>query len=453
MIQQITIKLSIVYFCTALFEQNKFFNPCILQNPPEMNLSALKIIIIVFALGLSLHQSKAMTLSPHAEITMLTASPGDELYSVFGHSALRVVDRENNLDLVFNYGTFDFDTPNFYLQFTRGKLLYKLSVAPMEYFVPEYLFEGRAIYEQVLNLSQEQKQQVFDFLMINRLPENAYYHYDFFYDNCATRIRDLVDNILEPLWPDESEINEESIALIRSMLDYEFDYKPELKPSRTFRDLLQPFLVTMPWSKFGIDLALGLPADKVATVWDFMYLPDEMLIAFALANHRDGRPLVSEYRIIIPKTVELSPASKITPQMVMWLLVLLSLASLFRAKWSLIFDKIFFSVLGITGLVIVFLWFFSDHITTKANLNILWAIPTHLYFIWMANYTSLRDSVKWYFRFVSFLSFCLLVLWPFMPQDFHGAFFPIILISLLKSLTYGFTIPFISKHLKGIAEN
>ncbi|TVQ12544.1 MAG: DUF4105 domain-containing protein [Bacteroidetes bacterium] len=442
-------------FIFALF----FFNRILLlipvscKIPPEMNLSPLKIIMLMVALWLSLPQSKAMTLSPHAEITMLTASPGDELYSVFGHSALRVVDRENNLDLVFNYGTFDFDTPNFYLQFTRGKLLYKLSVAPMEYFVPEYRFEGRAIYEQVLNLNQVQKQQVFDFLMINRLPENAYYHYDFFYDNCATRIRDLVDYILEPVWPVESEINEESIALIRSMLDYEFDYKPDLKPSRTFRDLLQPFLVTMPWSTFGIDLALGLPADKVATVWDFMYLPDEMLIAFALAHHGDGRPLVSEYRIIIPKTVELSPASKITPQMVMWLLVLLALASLFRAKWSLIFDKIFFNVLGITGLVIVFLWFFSDHITTKANLNILWAIPTHLYFIWRANYTSLGGSVKWYFRFVSFLSLGLLVLWPFIPQAFHGAFFPIILISLLKSLPYGFSIPFISKHLKGIAGN
>lgn len=416
-----------------------------------MNISLLKSIILFAILWLSFHQSNAVTLSEQAEITLLTASPGDELYSVFGHSALRVIDSENNIDLVFNYGTFDFDTPNFYLQFTRGKLLYKLSVAPMEYFVPEYRYEGRAIYEQVLNLNQLEKQQIFDFLMINRLPENAYYHYDFFYDNCATRIRDLVDSILEPVWPVESEINEESVAIIRSMLDYEFDYAPELKPSRTFRDMLQPFLVTMPWSAFGIDLALGLPADKIATAWDYMYLPDEMLIAFALASHPNGDPLVSEHRIIIPKTVELSPASKITPHIVMWLLALLAMVSLYKAKWSLLFDKIFFSVLGLTGLVIIFLWFFSDHITTKTNLNILWALPTHLYYIWLANYKSVRPAVKWYFRFVSLLSFLLLILWAFIPQAFHGAFFPLILISLVKSLTYGFNLPIISGRLKGIS--
>ncbi len=415
-----------------------------------MNNSLLKSIALFAFLWFSFQQSKAVTLSEQAEITLLTASPGDELYSVFGHSALRVIDRENDIDLVFNYGTFDFDTPNFYLQFTRGKLLYKLSVAPMEYFVPEYRYEGRAIYEQVFNLNQEEKQKIFDFLMVNQLPENAYYHYDFFYDNCATRIRDLVDYILQPVWAEENEITEESVSIIRSMLDYEFDYEPELKPSRTFRDMLQPFLVTMPWSAFGIDLALGLPADKVASAWDYMYLPDEMLIAFALASHPSGDPLIAEHRIIIPKTVELSPASKITPHIVMWLLALLAMASLYKAKWSLLFDKVFFSLLGITGLVIIFLWFFSDHITTKANLNILWALPTHLYYIWLANYQSVRPAVKWYFRFVSVLSFLLLVLWPFVPQAFHGAFFPLILISLAKSLPYGFSLPFISARFKGI---
>ncbi len=417
-----------------------------------MKLYVLKSLVLFAVFWLSIQPGKALTLSPQAEITLLTASPGDELYSVFGHSALRVSDQENNIDLVFNYGTFDFDTPNFYLKFARGKLLYKLSVAPMEYFVPEYRYEGRAIYEQVLNLNQQEKQQVFNFLMINRLPENAYYHYDFFYDNCATRIRDLVDYILEPHWPVSAEITDESLAAIRSMLDYEFDYEPELKPYRTFRDMLQPFLVTMPWSAFGIDIALGLPADKIATPWDYMYLPDEMLIAFALASHRNGEPLVAEHRIIIPKTVELSPASIINPHIVMWILVLLALASFYKRRWSRVFDRFFFSLLGLTGLVIIFLWFFSDHITTKGNLNILWAIPTHLYFIWLANYHSVRPAVKWYFRLVSSLLFIMLILWPLIPQAFHGAFFPLILISLLKSLPYGFELPLISERLRGISE-
>ncbi len=405
-------------------------------------MAALLFMIIVPPKG------HAITLSPQAQITMLTASPGDELYSVFGHSALRVTDQHNNIDLVFNYGTFDFDTPNFYLQFTRGKLLYKLSVVPMQYFLLEYQYEGRAIFEQVLNLTPTEKQNVFDFLLINQLPENAYYHYDFFYDNCATRIRDLADDILNPIW--EEEINQESLRYIQSLLNYEFEYEPDLNGPRTFRDLLQPFLVNMPWSAFGIDLALGLPADKVATAWDYMYLPDEMLMAFALAVHPDGRPLVSEHRTILTKTLELSPAGTVSPQMVFWFVFVLGIFSLYAPKYSKAFDKAFFSVLGLTGFVVVFLWFFTDHITTKANLNILWALPTHIYFIWVANYGNNRSIVKWYFKLVTILSLLLVLLWPLLPQAYHPAFFPIILTALIKSAIYGFGFKVLPAGLKKI---
>jgi hypothetical protein len=349
--------------------------------------------------------------------------------------------------LVFNYGTFDFNTPNFYAKFVRGKLLYKLSVSTMEQFVPEYHYEGRAIYEQVLNVSQEQKQALFDFLLINRLPENAWYHYDFFYDNCATRIRDLVDEILQPVWPQDVDINDRTLGEIKAKLDYEYEYNPELKEIRTFRDMLQPLLVNMPWSAYGIDLALGLPADKIATPWDYMYLPDEMLIAFALAQYPDGEPIVSAHNIILPKTVELSGASPLTPVIVGWFLFALAMITLWRSRWSLFFDKVFFSILGITGLIIFFLWFFTDHITTKANLNLLWAIPTHLYFIWYANYGKLKASVKWYFGFITFLSLAMLIFWFYIPQDFNPGFFPIVLIIAIKSSLYAFKVPYISQFM------
>jgi len=400
-----------------------------------------KFLFLCFTFTLFVFNAFAIKLSDEARISLLTASPGDELYSVFGHSAIRVNDPANTMDLVFNYGTFDFNTPNFYLKFVRGKLLYKLSVAPMEYFVPEYVWEGRAIYEQIFDLTQNQKQLVFDFLMENRLPENAYYHYDFFYDNCATRIRDLFDLLLEPQWPGLNEINDHSLAAIRSKLNYEFDYEPVFHGQRTLRDLLQPYLKTMPWSAFGIDLALGLPADKIATPWDFMYLPDEMLVAFALASHADGRPLVAEHRVVLAKTVELSPPGLINPKFVFWMVFILALASFFNAKWSRLFDKVFFSLLGLLGLVIVFLWFFTDHVTTKTNLNIFWALPSHLYYIWIArDFNSSREAVKKYFGMVSLLSFITLLMWPFIPQAFHGAFLPIVLAVLVKSFPYAFDI-------------
>jgi hypothetical protein len=411
--------------------------------------SILKVAFFIGFVFFSLSiYAQSAELSPDAEITLLTASPGNELYSVFGHSAIRVIDTDNNIDLVFNYGTFDFNTPNFYVKFVRGKLLYKLSVVPMEYFLAEYRYEGRAVYEQVLDLTFEQKQRLFDFLMVNRLPENAYYHYDFFYDNCATRIRDIIDLIVEPEWATENEITPEAVAGIRSILDYEFQYSPEVSEPRTFRDLLQPYLINMPWSKFGIDLALGLPTDKIASAWDFMYLPEEMLIAFALATHEDGRSLTSEYRIILPIAIEADPAPPVLPQYVFWVLFLISIALMVNPRRSLIFDKTLFSVLGITGVIIIFLWFFTDHISTKTNLNILWAIPTHLYFIWFTKYENMKSSARFYFRMITLLSLGLILMWPFVPQDYHPAFFPIVLIVLIKSATFSFEIPVVSGYLR-----
>jgi hypothetical protein len=406
----------------------------------------LSLLVTVLFLFLS---SYSRTLSPQAEISLLTASPGDELYSVFGHSAIRVMDPVHSIDAVFNYGTFDFNTPNFYMQFVRGKLLYKLSVSSMEHFEADYYLEGRALYEQVINLSLSQKQQIFDFLLLNRLPENAYYHYDFFHDNCATRIRDLFDEIMEPRWADDQVLSSEIMGPIRTDLNYEFDYRPDTAPYRTFRDLLQPFLVTMPWSRFGIDLALGLPADKVAHPYNYMYLPDEMLVAFSRAQLNDGTPLVSEHRVILTKDVPLSPPGLITPLIVCWVIFLLALISYISPFFSKIFDRIFFTTLGIIGLLIVFLWFFTDHSTTKANLNILWALPTHLYFVWKARYLKNSYSVTLYFRMVSIVSFLLLALWPIIPQAFNESFFPIILVALVKSIAYSWRIPVLSDHLSG----
>ncbi len=408
--------------------------------------SPVVFLLIILLLLVAPLRAQQVQLSNNAEISLLTASPGDELYSVFGHSALRVYDPENKIDLVYNYGTFDFDTPNFYMKFVRGKLLYKLSVVPTEYFLPEYRFAGRAVFEQVLNLDASQRQDIYDFLMVNSRPENAYYHYDFFYDNCATRIRDLVHYILEPNWPSNQEITDESLAVIKSNLNYEYEYQPVLNTGgRSFRDLLQPFLLTKTWSAFGIDLALGLPADKIATPWHYMYLPDEMLIAFALARHANGSPLVSEHRVLLSKTVELSPSFPINPQMVAWFVFAIAVLSFIHPRFSKIFDRVFFTLLGITGLVIVFLWFFTDHISTKGNLNILWALPTHLYFIWYAGRTGTRKTVSLYFQLTTILGILLLVLWPWIPQAYHPAFFPIIFTMVVKSFPYGFAMPSLSR--------
>ncbi len=213
-----------------------------------------------------------MMLSQEARITLLTCSPGDELYSVFGHSAIRVQDPAYDLDWVFNYGTFDFSDPNFYTNFVKGKLNYILSVSEYHHFEYSYAMENRWIWEQELNITPYEKQYLFDSLRINRLPENRYYLYDFFFDNCATRIRDIFTEALE-----------------RDIL---YDYQG-LEQGQTFRELLMPYLAEKPWAKLGINLGLGLPADKRATPWDYMFLPDHMMTVFGDAmlsdkNHNEN---------------------------------------------------------------------------------------------------------------------------------------------------------------------
>ncbi len=373
----------------------------------QINFYVSVLLIMMMPLG-----SMAARLSAEAQITMLTASPGDELYSVFGHSALRVYDPVTGIDEVYNYGTFDFNTPNFYLQFTRGKLMYQLSVSTFPQFLLEYEYEQRAVYEQILTLNPEEKQRIYDFLQINRLPENRSYLYDFFYDNCATRIRDVVHDLLDIQWGED----------------------PYPGTPQSFRDMLQPYLANMPWAAFGIDLALGLPADKIASPWHYMFLPDEMFTAFAQARRLDGRPLVSEHNVVLQGSTHTSGPSPITPVRTLWLVFIIGCLSLLHKRFSLVFDRIFFSVLGLAGIVIAMLWVFSDHLTTNQNMNLLWAIPTHLYFIFRVERNKMTSAVRYYFLVTGLLSALMVIFWWAIPQGFNAAFFPLVLLAGVKAL-------------------
>ncbi len=359
------------------------------------------------SLAAEIEYRSAAQLSDEAKMSLLTASPGEALYSVFGHSALWVYDPVNGLDEVYNWGTFDFDTPNFYVLFLRGRLHYMLTVSSLQQFLHSYMIDGRSVHEQVLNLRLTEMQQIYDFLQINRLPENTYYLYDFFYDNCATRIRDLID----------------------AELDIDWGPDPHPHEKRSFRKMLKPYIAHIPWTRFGIDIILGLPSDRTATPWHYMFLPDEMEIAFQQARHSDGRLLVKGYNELLPMHVEHGKPFPLTPTVVCWMLFALACLSLIKTPMARIFDKLFFTITGIAGVLIFFLWFVSDHVATDYNLNILWALPIHLYFIYRTNYTSAnkkRRLVKTYFRIVFYAGIMLLILWPLNPQGLHPAFFPII---------------------------
>ncbi|MCU0398242.1 MAG: DUF4105 domain-containing protein, partial [Cyclobacteriaceae bacterium] len=208
--------------------------------------------LIILALSFTL--SAQIKLSDQAEISVITCGPGQaELYSAFGHSAFRVFDPANQIDHAFNYGVFDFNQPNFYLNFARGHNNYRLAVQDYKRFEYTYVYYNRYVHEQVLNLNTFQKQKLFDYLIWNAQPENQYYRYDYFYDNCATKLPEIVSKVFG------------------DSVQFDGSY---ISTSYSIRQLTDLYLNYQPWGDLGIDICLGLPMDKKASPYEYMFLPD-----------------------------------------------------------------------------------------------------------------------------------------------------------------------------------
>lgn len=350
-------------------------------------------------------QTPAFSLSDSAFISLITVAPGEELYSTFGHSALRVSDPAQQFDRCYNYGTFDFDQPNFLLKFCRGRLLYYLNVERHRDFEYGNLLDGRAMEEQKLNLDEAQKQRLFMLLQANARPENRSYKYDFFYDNCATRIRDIV----------------------REAFFHQIFFDSTSAPrGATMRQLLRPYLAEHPWTQFGIDLALGQVADRVARPEDFMFLPDYLHDIFGATQIETGKPLVQNERRIPPRGLEratFQPGLLDRPLFYTSLIALIGLLCLANPRAERIFDPLFWFVLGALGLVMLLLWVATDHSATKNNWNLLWALPTHLLFFWRR---SRSEFVENYFTGVSILAALTLLFWAFIPQEMPVAAIPFV---------------------------
>ena len=337
-------------------------------------------------------------------ISLLTCTPGTELYSTFGHSALRVVDSSAQTDMIFNYGTFDFEEPGFYKKFILGKLLYFVSVDTFNYFVEQYEYEQRGIIEQTLNLSCQEKQHLLAALYENAKEENKYYKYDFTYDNCTTRIRDIVARYCNDSLTTKNILPHKDIS---------------------FRNLIHEYLDNggQFWSKLGIDILLGSPLDKKINNDEAMFLPDYLLKGFD-SSYTGNKKLVADKKTILAKGFQTSEKSFFTPVIVFGILFLMILfLSFAKSKGTKtffsIFDVVFFFLCGALGLWLLFMWFGTDHITCKNNYNLLWALPTHLLIS-----VFVKKKASWinlYFQFILWFSIALLLAWFFLPQQMNPA--------------------------------
>ncbi|AUC14841.1 hypothetical protein BTO06_06665 [Tenacibaculum sp. SZ-18] len=350
--------------------------------------------------------SQKVQLSVYSEISIITSGPGDNLYEKFGHTAIRVKDPLLNLDLLYNYGIFDFSDPNFYTNFVRGFMKYKLARYPFHYALKSAKEDKRWVKQQVLNLNQQEKTEFFYFLENNAKPENANYFYDPFFDNCATRPRDLVKSILKN----------------KLLLNEDFARNP-----KTIRILMNKKIHPNSWGSFGINIALGNKLDKIATPEEYLYLPEYLYLAYKNSKIKSAK---GEEKLITKETTLIEFENKevlsdsFSPFLVFSILFILVAIITYldykKQRQSKFLDFLLLFSSGLVGILIVFLWFFTNHSTAPNNFNFLWGFAPNLIvsFLFLK-----RKKPNWIHRYFSFITILLL-------------FIPIIHFTKIQQFTY-----------------
>ncbi len=362
----------------------------------------------------------AENIEPTIQISLLTASPGEEVYEVFGHTAIRVCQPQSKKDWVFNYGLFDFNSPNFLYRFVKGETDYMLGVSDYRSFVVSYAMRGSEVREQILNISNDEAQAILNALMVNYEPENRVYRYNFFFDNCATRPRDIIqDNINGGI---------EYVALPDGLTFREWVYK------KTYRHK---------WLTFGIDLALGANTDRVATGYEAMFLPSVLYNAFETAEIAPGnRDLVADMNVVVEADPEMVDSSRsifdfLTPMRVailaLIITVIISALDLKRGKPSRLLDTLIFFIAGISGCILFYLNFVSVHPMVDMNYNCFWLQPLHLFAL-IGVWVKTQKNSFIYYHFANFAIITMLVLFQgLLPQVFNPAFTPLMLVLICRS--------------------
>ncbi|RKN80100.1 DUF4105 domain-containing protein [Ulvibacterium marinum] len=372
----------------------------------------LKALLLTLSFSLSFWGiSQEVQLSQLSRISVLTCGSGSDLYTTFGHSAFRVNDPSIGIDVVYNYGTFNFNPPKFYFEFAQGKLLYSLSRQKMDSFLSVYKYENRWVKEQILDLTQQQRQELFRFLEVNNRPENRTYKYDFFYDNCASKIWD----VLKEVYGEQLQLKE-----------------GYLKNLYTFRELIHQHLETNSWSAFGIDLALGSVIDKIASPKEHMFLP--IYVMQQLEGAQLGEKPIAYTTKTLLQTLPTKKNNNFFLTPLFWLLIVLAtvwittFVDFKKGKRSRWLDFTLFFSTGLAGCLIFYLWFLTDHTATIGNLNILWAFPLNL----ILSFFLIRRTVppKWlsgYLKILMGLLVLVIVFGLFKVQVFSPLLLPILL--------------------------
>ena len=349
------------------------------------------------------------------EVSLLTCQPHDEVYSLYGHTALRWHDLRTGLDIAFNWGVFNFKAPHFVTRFVFGLTDYELGAYPYNIFQKEYRHFGSMVTEQVLNLNGEEIARLKGLLDQNLQPENCVYRYNYFYNNCTTKARDIIEQCISG--------------------EVKYTERKDFTPS--YRDMVHEMTRNKRWSQWGNDLLLGIKADQPTTLRQQEFLPHNLMYDFDRAQiYENGvyRPLVKERRIAVPAGVQvINKEFPITPIQYFCIMLVIGII-FFIIEWKqqgiyIYWDALLMVISGIIG-VVLFLMLFSQHPTVSLNLQIILFNPIHWLFLWPV----IRGKKTIYWKILAVL--CVLFLIGGLFQSYAEGIWILALCLLLQCIMH-----------------
>ncbi|CAL2077234.1 DUF4105 domain-containing protein [Tenacibaculum sp. 190524A05c] len=377
----------------------------------------LKKYVLLLLLVSQFNFAQTVQLSVYSEISIVTSGPGVNLYEKFGHTAIRVKDPVLNLDLLYNYGIFDFNDPNFYANFVRGFMKYKLARYPFHYALKSAQQDERWVKQQVLNLNIKERNEFFQFLEQNVKPENASYFYDPFFDNCATRPRDITKSILK-----------EKLNLSEGFITED----------KSIRTLMNEKIHPNSWGSFGINIALGNRLDKIASAEEYLYLPEYLYEAYEVSKISNGESLIKKTETLLDFETKSVNADFPSPLLVFTLLLIIVAIITYKdykkKKQTKILDFILLFSTGLVGVLIVFLWFFTNHSTAPNNFNFLWAFAPNFVVSFFLLGKTQKTWIKKYFLILIILLALIPIIHFTGIQKFTYSIIPFIALLFLRYL-------------------
>lgn len=394
------------------------------MNIKTLNPQYVRNIILLFILIIAHpnHMRASDNEVDSVRFSLLTCAPGEEIYSLFGHTAIRYENPAKGVDIVFNYGVFSFNTPNFIFRFVKGETDYLLGVVDYPHFEAEYTYHNRAVWQQTLNLNTEEKNRLFHLLQVNCQPENRVYRYNYFFDNCSTRPRDIIEESIQG-------------QVVYNTVDNRL----------TFRDIIYQSTKGYEWERFGMDLCIGVQADRPITYQEEMFAPLYLMDAFDKAriinSDQTERPLVRDTsEIITEQDLEEDKPFPLTPMRSFLLLfIIITAATIYgirkkKSLWGI--DLVLFTAAGLSGCIIAFLSCFSEHPAVSPNYLIFVFHPLHLLLLPFFLYREIKGRRSWYHLANLIILTLFILIWPINPQHFNLAVLPLALCLLVRSASH-----------------